>query len=287
MSGLYLMSMNKRIPDFIIAGAAKSATTWWQHVLHAHPSIYIPLDELHYFSFDYDPTDLLSIDYLANFDKAEPGQLVGENSNSYLPHPGCAERINQSLPEIKIIVSLRNPIARAYSDWEMRVRQGLHIRETQAFLDPDHVPDFEFLRKGLYAHQLASYLSVFGKERVLVLVADDLKVDCEIEYLKVCRYLGVDERVPLDKLDQAVNTRDQKAVFPHLRRRIAGTRIGAPIIQVIRKSPLRCVARGLFARPQHAPPMPGNIRVKLQQYYRNDVEQLSELLDRDLTHWLK
>lgn len=277
--------MTDRQPEFIIIGAAKSATTWWQRTLHAHPEVFIPLDELHHFSFDFDQTNPLPGDYLARFRGAKSNQRVGENSNSYLPHPGCAERIHDVLPEVKLIVSLRNPIARAYSDWEMRIRQGLRIQDPSAYLDPDHVPDFEFLRKGLYAHQLKSYLDCFGSDRVLVLIADDLKTDAEGELHRVCRYLGVDDTTPLADLE-AVNTRDQTAVFPQLRRRVSRTRWGGPLVACLRRSPIRAIARRLFARAQHAPPMPDDIKDKLKTYYRADVEALSAMLGRDLTHWL-
>ena len=277
--------MTDRRPDFIILGAAKSATTWWQHTLAAHPQLYIPLIELHHFSFDYDPADPLPEAYRAHFREATSDQVVGENSNSYLPHPGCARRIHDTLPDAKLIVSLRNPIARAYSDWEMRIRQGLRIQDATAYLDPDHVPDFEFLRKGLYAHQLASYLEVFGPERVLVLIADDLKTDSQGEFARACRFLGVDDTLPLAELE-AINTRDQTAVFPQLRRGIGRTRWGGPLIRLLRRSPVRSLARLLFARAQHAPPMPDTIKHKLKSYYREDVQRLSAMLGRDLTHWL-
>lgn len=277
--------MSDRRPDFIILGAAKSATTWWQHTLHAHPQLFIPLIELHYFSFDYKPDTPLAPGYLEHFRQARPDQIVGENSNSYLPHPGCARRIHEALPDVKLIVSLRSPIARAYSDWEMRIRQGLKIHDATAYLDPDHVPDFEFLRKGLYAHQLASYFDVFGRDRVLVLIADDLKTDSQAQFNKVCRYLGVDDTLPLAELE-AINTRDQTAVFPQLRRSIAATRWGGPLIRALRQSPIRSLARKLFARAQHAPPMPDHIKLKLKSYYRADVLELCDLLGRDLTHWL-
>ncbi|MFN3167565.1 MAG: sulfotransferase family protein [Phycisphaeraceae bacterium] len=277
--------MPDRQPAFIILGAAKSATTWWQHTLAAHPQLFIPLIELHHFSFGYDPASPLPAQYLTHFAEAKPGQRVGENSNSYLPHPRCAQRIHDTLPDAKLIVSLRNPIARAYSDWEMRIRQGLRIHDATAYLDPDHVPDFEFLRKGLYAHQLGPYLERFGRERVLVLIADDLKNDAEGEFHKACRFLGVDDTVPLADLE-AINTRDQTAVFPGLRRSVSRTRWGAPVVSLLRRSPIRSLARMLFARAQHAPPMPDETRHKLKSYYRGDVEALSAMLGRDLTHWL-
>jgi len=275
-----------RIPHFLIIGAAKSATTWWQHALSKHPSIYIPLTELHHFSFQYQHANPLPPAYLDNFHKAKPQQVIGENSNSYFPHPECAARIHKALPGVKLIVSLRNPIARAYSDWEMRLRQGLLVQNIQAFLDPDHVPDFEFLRKGLYAHQLQPYVSRFGNDRVLILITDDLKEDAQSEFQTVCRFLNVDDNVLLKNLGREINTRDQKAVFPGLRRRIERTGVGGMALQALRQTPVHEMARKLFGRSLQSPPMPEVIRQKLYTYYRDDVHRLSDMLNRDLTPWL-
>ena len=89
-------------------------------------------------------------------------------------------------------------------------------------------------------------LRLFGQDRLLVLIADDLKTQTQAEVQKVCGFLGVDQGVPVADLDGAINTRDKVAVFPKLRRCLAGTKAGAPVVNVLRNSPVRSVARKLM-----------------------------------------
>src|SRR5262245_42993527 len=97
--------------DFLIVGAAKSATTWLQRSLQADTSVRMPDPELHYFSREYHRgADW----YFNHFGLGAKDKLVGEKSNSYLDTPQAVHRIARHLPHVKIVAQLRNPVDRAY-----------------------------------------------------------------------------------------------------------------------------------------------------------------------------
>jgi hypothetical protein len=107
-----------RLPDFVIIGATKSATTWLSSNLSAHPRVFLPSPELHYFSRHYDKGEEW---YRSHFADARDGQLIGEKSASYLPDAQTPHRLHRLLPKARLIAQLRNPIERAYSDYCMHI----------------------------------------------------------------------------------------------------------------------------------------------------------------------
>ena len=130
--------MENRRPDFIIGGAMKSGTTTLHHLLATNKKIFIPDPEIHYFSMDdlmlHQP--LLSrhskkwiwnqysasskeLDrwYESFFKDANENQVIGEDSTNYLFSSLAPIRIKESLPNVKIIFVLRNPVDRAWSQY--------------------------------------------------------------------------------------------------------------------------------------------------------------------------
>lgn len=274
-------------PSYLIIGAAKCATTWLQACLNDHPGAYCPPGEPHYFSYDFNPDDPLPRSYLDRFADAKPGQVIGENSNTYLPHPGCARRIEQTLPNARLVISLRDPVSRAYSDYAMRIRQQGKLSDMFRFIDPDHAPDYWFLHKGLYHQQITHWLEHFPREQVLILIADDYKTDAQNQFAMLCRHIGIDDGFVPPSLTAKVNTKDQRLVFPRLRRQLRGNPLGRKLDDALRGSGLKAMVRGLFGKNAKAQPFDDDTKQKLRDFYREDVTKLSELLDRDLTSWVK
>jgi len=276
-----------RTPSYLIIGAAKCATTWLQACLNDHPGAYIPPGEPHYFSYDFDPEDPLPKAYLDRFKDAEPGQVVGENSNTYLPHPDCARRIKATLPDARLVISLRDPVSRAYSDYAMRIRQQGKLSDMFRFIDPDHAPDYWFLHKGLYHQQISQWLEHFPREQVLILIADDYKTDAQNQFASLCRHIGIDDSFVPPSLTAKVNTKDQKLVFPRLRRKLRASPLGKRFDDTLRGIGLRGIARALLSKNAKVPPLDDHTKSALRAFYRQDILKLSELLGRDLTHWIK
>lgn len=278
----------ERKPYYLIIGAAKSATSWLQKCLADHPQAHMNLGEPHHFSYHFDPRDPLPQTYLDTISQgAEPGQIIGENSNTYMPHPFCAQRIASVLPDVKLIVSLRNPVERAYSDWAMRIRQQVRMTDMYRFIDPDYAPNLWFIHKGLYYQQITDWLKYFDRTQMLILIAEDYKTDAHAQFATLCRFLEIDEHVVPESLTARVNTRDQRLIFPGIRKKLRGHSAYRRLDDMLRASLNKERWRGFLGRDVSVPPLDDATRRKLCDFYREDVRSLSGLLDRDLTFWTK
>lgn len=175
--------------EFLIAGVQKAGTTALFSVLQAHPAIFMPqVKEVHY--FDRDSVDWATTDhagYHASFSRARPDQTLGEATPAYIYWPDCIERIAAYNPAMKLIVVLRNPIARAHSGWWMERNRGVErfefgeaIRSGRARLNapgnsrPGYHRRFSYVERGFYASQLDRVLRHFERSQVLVLLHEDL-----------------------------------------------------------------------------------------------------------------
>ncbi|MDQ7040633.1 MAG: hypothetical protein Q9M35_06800 [Rhodothermus sp.] len=112
-----MQAQPERLPDRLIIGGRKSATTWLAHRLRQHPGIYMPERALHFFN---EPGPCSR--YIAAFREARPDQLIGEKTPDFL-HLTARQiaRIKQWMPSVWLIVVLRDPVARSWSQARMEV----------------------------------------------------------------------------------------------------------------------------------------------------------------------
>ncbi|MDQ3693514.1 MAG: sulfotransferase domain-containing protein [Chloroflexota bacterium] len=170
-------------PGFIIIGAQKGGTTSLHRYLTEHPDVGGSVrKEVHFFSWFY----AKGMDwYLAHFPQQGKHAVVGEASTSYVSDPEVPARVREAVPEVKLIVLLRNPIDRAYSQYQMNVRkefEPLSFEEAIAAelerlrAAPDRSSEqwrhASYLTRGLYADQLTRWLAVFPREQLLVLQSE-------------------------------------------------------------------------------------------------------------------
>jgi len=182
----------RRFPDFIIIGAQKGGTTSLWRWLCDHPQCFLPeFKEPNYFTRFEPWIELLASDepirdtdaYLNLFREAAPSQILGEASPSYLFEEGTAQRIYEKVPSCRFIVSLRDPVSRAYSEYLMYVAAGM---ETRTFSEA--VQDAAFGKKrtrwsdiplyielGKYGTQLSRYYDLFPKEQIRVITVDQIR----------------------------------------------------------------------------------------------------------------
>ncbi|MGH6921820.1 MAG: sulfotransferase family protein [Geminicoccaceae bacterium] len=250
--------MTDRQPDFVIVGATKSATTWLQRNLQQHSAVFMPGTETHYFSryFERGPAW-----YGAFFEPAAAHQIVGEKSNSYLDHAAAPRRLRDALPDVRLIVQLRDPIERAWAHYRAYFRRD----EVGANVDRDLGDSLDAERLhagGLYFRHLSRFLELFPREQLCVTLYDDL------------------DREPAGVLNR---------VRAHIG--LATTDVGGPApvegaIQPIGDSTRRSARRSASNRPARRPELSDALRARLRAYYEDDVRALSALLGRDLTAWL-
>ena len=182
--------MRGRWPNLFIVGVAKGGTTSLWRYLNSHPDIYMsPFKEPHFFMGSFPPElALTEAEYLGLFAGATHETWLGEASTRYMLDEASPELIKRTVPEARILISLRDPAERAYSDYWSYVKFGLESRPFEAVVaeeldepDIDADPYKLLVYPGFYATHVERYLSVFG-DKVHIGFLEDLRSDACLLY---------------------------------------------------------------------------------------------------------
>lgn len=273
------------LPNFFIVGAPKAGTTSLYHYLDQHPQIFMsPIKEPNYFAPEiraenfsdelqegiardraelrryldgsmsekrFGALGLEWTDYLKLFGKVQDETVIGEASVCYLWSQSAAGNIFRAVPDAKILMILRDPAERAFSQYMQWVTKDVlrcSFREQVEKSLQSNGRKFElmrpFLEMGLYYEQVKRYLDLFPRENMQVIFYEDYRGDAPGVVAEVLRFLEVDA-----------------SFSPDMSRRHLAGRVPA--------SSMNAEDRACLAR-----------------YYREDVQRLAALLDRDLAPWL-
>jgi len=286
-------------PNFFIVGAAKAGTTSLYRYLEQHPQVYMPsLKEPNYFSRLGErngPQRFVAAvndqdTYLALFEGAAGYPAVGEASASYLGLEETADAIREQIPDARIIILLRDPIERAHSHYLMAVRSGLQrLPFHEVILKEREDPNVGWGANWhrylmLYYPGVKRYLDVFGPERVLVLLTEDLKRDPRVMIGEVAEFLGLDTG-PVAEIDFAEDYNPYRAP----RHRLAPLVMGSNTLRFVAMDVLRIPRpalrflrdRTLWKRQEKPVLEPRSLEV-LREIFENDISKLEALLDRPL-----
>ncbi|MEC7520528.1 MAG: sulfotransferase [Myxococcota bacterium] len=286
----------KRAPDFLIVGAQKCGTTSLHRHLAAHPDIYMPgAKELEFFSSDERFERGLDWYLDTYFEAGRSAAVRGEASTHYMMRvPEVPERIHDTLPDVKLIAILRNPIERAYSHFRMSVMRGQESREFEEAIEaclalPEDAPpdvQHDYVRFGEYGRILGAYLDRFPASRIHVVLTEDLARAPAETVAGVYRYLGVDPTYRPDTLEKRFNVGGE-ARFPgameQLRRTVGRARripgVGELLTQE-RYEAFKFWTRtelGIASKEDRGPS--DVVRRRLARHYRPDVARLERELD--------
>ena len=203
----------RTVPDFIIGGAPRSGTTYLCHALVRRPEIFIPqpfIPEPKVFNGHPEGTDFLAL-YDQITGPARPEQIIIEKSSGCLENQVAGERIKRWLPRIKLVFILREPAARAYSNYLWSVKNGLETLPFDRALEmegrrpnplgpePERTPPFDYYRRSDYAAQARPYLEAFGRDRILFVLFEWIRQNPEKLFGELQSFLGL-EPWPADRL---------------------------------------------------------------------------------------
>lgn len=283
------------LPSFVIIGAVKSATTWLVNCLNRHPQIYIPLKEIHFFSRFFSKRLTW---YHKHFKRAKPSQFAGENSNTYLESKEATMRIKKMIPEVKLIVCLRNPVERAYSDYCMNFEKARVSADIAIYLNPYNnnlTNDSPFLYRGLYAKHIKRYFKYFEKSQIKILLYDDLVLNSQKFIEDVYEFLGVKELKLQSNVDTPVNIRRYKT-YPKWFKSILSTfetiSLKIPFTysflrNLSSRSLIMKIKELMAFRSIEYPLLSDELKGKLIGYYKSDINELEGLINRDLNKWYR
>jgi len=288
------MAAISRLPTFFIVGAQKAGTTSLHAYLGQHPDVYVsPLKEPAYFMAEEIPERYrMSWDtYVKLFSAAGDRAAVGEATAGYLWSPSAPANIAARLPHAKIIVSLRNPVERAYSQYLHMLTHGATTRSLREQVYASQSAQGEyfgytwpFLELGLYSLHLKRYLASFPREQLHICFFEELQSEPRALLARLFGFLGV-------AADFAPNLALRYNV-PQVPRLPVVTRAllrspAWPYVRRLLPDAWRRRARPLLIRPRASLELSPPDRALLVDYYRDEVGELSRLLDRDLRGWLK
>lgn len=269
-----------RLPSFMVIGAVKAATTWIGHQLRHHPALWLPSAEPHFFSSEY----ARGLDwYRSLFADAPAARIVGEKSADYLAHPDAARRIAATLPDIPLVVQLRDPVERAYSDYCMLFRRGQVGGDPRLYLDHRHAAGGRFLEGGRYAHHLARWREHIPAGRMKIILYDDIRRDPKGVVAQVCEHIGVPVHVAPEAVSDRRNDSRAEMLPLTLRKALRPLR---PLLDPMRSNPVFSQIRASLAQPVRYPPLTQELKISLRDYYQDDIRHLEKMLDRDMSHWL-
>ncbi len=196
------------LPDFLVIGAQKAGTTALYAYLRWHPAILGPFwKEVSFFDRHWWRGEAW---YRGQLPFRTEGRLVGEASPSYVFHPLAPERVYSLVPDVRLIVLVREPSERAYSHYQHEVALGREPLSFEDALDTEDERlrgeverlradprafsrewwDHAYAARGLYAEQIERWLEFFPRDQLLIVTTEELGERPAETYASVLAFLG-------------------------------------------------------------------------------------------------
>lgn len=208
-----LTSQDRVLPNFIIIGVQKGGTSSLYSYLLQHPNV-VPgyKKEVKFFDGNHHKgLDWYRYNFPLKSEMSDPTKQTGEASPSYVFHPLVPQRIKKALPDVKLILLLRDPVARAYSHFQGNLRKGqenLSFNEAidqeysrlkgerESIIADQHYPMYKYLvysylARGIYIDQIRNWLESFSLEQILILRSEGLFLNPQNVYARVLEFLGL------------------------------------------------------------------------------------------------
>jgi hypothetical protein len=302
-----------RLPHFVIAGAPKAGTTALHAALTTHPQLYLsPVKEPKHYLTDgrpppshgqRGPGDAHSAQewiwqrerYRTLFDAAPAGAVRGESTPFYLYDRAAHGRLAAEIPDVKVVVVVRDPVDRAYSNWAHLRADGLEPEadfatavglESQRIAD-GWAPFWHYRGLGRYGEQLRDLYRHVPREQVFLLRYRQL-VDTPRETLdRVSDFLGVAPGVahtvaPENVKPFVADTRRYRLLSCVVR---AGAAAGAHVPPQVWRQVSRPLIAALHAGRAPRPPLPVEVRREVLAPLLPDIELLEELTGESFAYW--
>jgi len=206
------------LPDFLVIGAKRCGTTSLFYHLPEHPCISkSPHDNMGFFNDNFH----LGVNWYKSFFptiftrnkiKSEFGNFLAfDVTTTYMEEESTANNVYQTKPNMKIIVILRNPVDRAYSQYHLSLREKEEKRSFEDVIEENMnrlykeshnlheiKPKFSaeennYLKKGLYAQQLRHWLKIFPRENILIIPTEEFESNQQVIYNKIFRFLDISQ----------------------------------------------------------------------------------------------
>jgi hypothetical protein len=270
------------VSTFVHIGPPRTGTTWLYYALVNHVGLPAPpLKETRFFDTNFSKGPEW---YRARFKLVE-GQPWGEICPTYFISPEAPERIAQLMPAVRIVCTLRDPVPRLYSLYRILNNTGaVRVGFEEAIVSYD-----ELVETARYTFHVQRWLDVFGADRVLVMLYDDLLTDPYRYIKRFCEFIGASpptqSAIPKGRIEAA--ERFKMPRFPQLSRLTARTSnwLVEHQLHSVVSFGKRLGLRSLAESRQELPVLSPVAEVKLRARFQPEIEELERLLGVDLSQW--
>lgn len=293
------------LPNFVIAGTARSGTTSLYHYLKQHPEIGFPSKkEPKFFSslslvFPHKGVGDETVDqlvvrsfegYLELYRDMAAFKRIGDASSDYLyHHRHAAPEIRRVLGDVPIIICLRNPVDRAISAYNNMLRDQRETLDFRSALNAEESRleenwDWMWAYKagGLYAEQVETYLTTFSQVKVVLF--EEMVEGPEAVLRSLLEFLGVDPNIPINASIRYGNSgKPKNRIIGYLtnRENVLVFRLRSYAIKLFSRSFLERIASWLLKKES----INAVDKDQLREFFSQDVDILEKLIDRDLGLW--
>jgi Sulfotransferase family len=298
------------LPNLYLVGAPKAGTTSVASWLGQHPEVYWPAPkEPYYWASDYPRLrkhygfdDRASYERLYSPARASSSRYRGDGSTTYLYSESAIPDICEAVPDARFLVCVRDPVDLvisyhrtqliALNESEPDFGRAWRRHRDGGLPDTDPLDEklLDYATVGRIGTAMARMLRVVPRERVHVIVFDDLVCDPRGTWKALAAYLQIDAGAAPSFA--AANASNRAARWPVLRRLThrpppaldAGVRRLRQWSRTTKTPGVAALKRRMW-RPEPRPAAPDRARQELAEYFKPDVERLAELLERDLSAW--
>ncbi len=298
--------MRSNLPNFIIIGAMKAATTSIYTYLKQHPDIFMPKvkepmffnnykQERNHYVLGRKTKKIKTLqEYRSLFNDVKSEKAIGEASPGYIYNSLAPNLIKEEMPDVRIIAILRQPISRAYSNFLHARKAGREpIRKFKDALKKEKIrmqnnwsPLYFYKDKGFYYKQLSRYFKIFPKERIKVLLFEDVVTNPKKASKEIFRFLRVDDNFKPNTKQKKNVSGTPKGLFGWIIKKLRFYNL-MPNIQLSKFLPdflLNMMFNAAYSKPKK---LDETLKKDLtRKFYKEDILKLEKLIDKDLSHWL-
>ena len=281
-------------PNFFIAGAPKSGTTNMSYYLMQHPQVFMPENLEPWFFARLDipqnyEREIISDEkkYLNLFKNAKNCKAIGESSPVYLYCPHSALEIKNRFPNSKIIISLRNPIEIAYSEYFSLKFMGFDknrsfnelLDSSKEQLDQNEFHIDSLLEAGFYSKHIKRFQKIFSKNQIKIIIFEEYIKNTIPTINSILSFLDIDKSIAFKTAPKGAYKVPRNFASQKLMNNSTFRKTAKFIIPTVARQK---IGERFLVKESSRPVLKQNERQRLKEIYQDDVENLAKLLGRSL-----
>jgi len=271
------------LPSFVVVGPPRTGTSWLHEVLNEHANLPGPTKETRFFDLHFDRGVNW---YLDHFPKAQDGRPFGEVAPTYFGSSAARERIAQTIPNAKLVFIFRHPVQRLVSLYRLKRAYGMLSWSLEEAMERDP----EMVDSSRYASNLRRWQSAFPKEQLSINLYEDLNSNPQAFIDQLAGFLEIPPfQLHPSQLRQVFSSTEMTEPRNYFATRTATVmadwckaRKLDHLVAGVRNSHLIRLFLGTGA-PFAEIPM--QTKRKIWALMLCEIEELEEILGRDLSHW--